>query len=57
MFEKLEPGFNFLLSADIGQVYRRPGFHDLVLPLFQNNVGVVQGVVAGSKNLREVRGF
>ena len=28
--------------ADIGQVNRRPGFKDLDLPHFQNNVGVVR---------------
>ena len=31
--------------ADIGQVCKRPVFHDLDLPPFQNNVGVVPGVV------------
>ena len=31
--------------ADIGQVCRRPVFHDLDLPPFQNNVGLVPGVV------------
>ena len=33
--------------ADIGQVCKRPVFHDLDLPPFQNNVGVVPGVVPG----------
>ena len=37
---------NFLVISDIGRVYRSPDFHDLVLPPFRNNVGVVQGVVA-----------
>ena len=38
--------FKFLLlMADIGQVCRRPVFHDLDLPPFQNNVGLVPGVV------------
>ena len=31
--------------ADIGQVCKRPVFHDLDLRPFQNNVGVVPGVV------------
>ena len=31
--------------ADIGQVYRRPVFHDLNLPPFQNDVDIVPGVV------------
>ena len=31
--------------ADISQVCRRSGFQDLDPPPFQNNVGVVRGVV------------
>ena len=40
----------FLLMADIGQVCRRPVFHDLDLPPFQNNVGLVPGVVTSGSS-------
>ena len=41
--------------TDIGQVCRRPVFHDLDLPPFQNNVGLVPGVVtSGSSQSKSI---
>ena len=43
--------FKFLLlMADIGQVCSRPVFHDLDLPPFQNNFGLVPGVVTSGSS-------
>ena len=36
--------------ADIGQVCSRPVFHDLDLPPFQNNFGLVPGVVTSGSS-------
>ena len=38
--------------ADIGQVKRRPIFHYLDLPLFQNNVGLV---VVASRSSQQIK--
>ena len=43
--------FKFLLlMADIGQVFQASSFHDLDLPPFQNNVGLVPGVVTSGSS-------
>ena len=41
--------------ADIGQVCRRPVFHDFNLPPFQNDVGAVPGVVFLDKSIDKNR--